>query len=163
MTMLESRRVVVKRHATKMGRRTAFHIAADENAEQNRKALESIRLVYLASQQLAELAWQKRNSYSAKRKKFEADWARLKFEPVLDRANPPLGVWRRGCERDDIRAFGAKCTGGLVDIANHKHGLWWYRLSEAQRFAIVLLSKPIIADDAAQDRYEKSHGNIGTD
>ena len=153
----------MRQHATKMGRRTAFHAEAERVSESNRKALESIRLVYLANQQIAELAWQRRNSYSSKRKKFEADWSKLKFELIPDRANPPLGIWRRQCERDDIRAYGARCTGGLVDIANHKHGLWWYQLTEAQRFAIVWLSRPVIDDDTAQARREKSRGKFDAD
>ena len=150
----------MKRHATKMGKRTAFHAEAERIHEVNRRAMESIRLVYQAEQQLKELAWQRKHSYSAKRKKFEADWSQLKFERVEDRPNPPLGIWRRGCERDDIRAYAAKRTGGLVDIANHKHGLWWYRLTEAQRFAIVLLSQPVIEDEAAQVRREKQTGKM---
>lgn len=153
----------LRQHATKMGRRTAFHAAADANAEINRRRIEEVRSVYLAEQQLKELAWQRRHSYSAKRKKFELDWSQLRFERVDDRAHPPQGVWKRGCERDDIRAYGARRTCGLVDIANHQHGLWWYRLSEAQRFAIVLLSAPIIDDDAAQARREKSRAKHEAD
>lgn len=151
----------MKQHATKMGKRTAFHAEAERVREMNRRAMESVRLVYQAEQQLRELAWQRKHSYSAKRKRFEVEWSQLKFERVDDRKNPPLGIWRRGCERDDIRAYAARRTGGLVDIANHKHGLWWYRLTEAQRFAIVLLSVPIIEDDAAQVRREKSRGKYG--
>lgn len=151
----------MKRHATKMGKRTAFHAEAERVRLENAKRLADIKSVYIAQQQLAEMAWQRKHSYTARRKKLENDWRENAKYRVEDREHPPVGLWKRGCERDDLRAYCAKRT-GIIDISNIQHALWWYSLSDSQRFAIFLDSQPIIADDAAQDRREKSLAKHGT-
>lgn len=153
---------VMRQTPKRMRGNTVFHRQAEETRQLNEKNLADIKAVYVAQQQLAELAWQKKHSYTARRKKFEADWRELKLIPFDDRAHPPLGIWKRGCERNDIRAYAAKRT-QLVDIANIQQALWWYSLTEKQRFAIFLDSMPIIADDAAQERREKTIVNYDAD
>lgn len=160
MLLLEGTRM--KKHATKMKGKTAFDVQAEQNRIENEKRLADVRSVYIAQQQLAEIAWQRKHSYTARRKKLENDWRENARLFVEDRTHPPTGIWKRGCERDDLRAYCAKRT-GLVDVADIQHALWWYSLTDSQRFAIFLDSMPIIADDAAQERREKSRGNHGAD
>lgn len=136
----------MKKHATKMGRNTAFHAEAERVRLLNQQLMSGFRHVEYAAAMAYHRAWQRKHSYTARRKRFEAAHAALALSSVPEREHPPTGIWKRGLERDDIRAYAAKRT-GIVDIADHTHGLWWYRLSETDRFALVELSEPVLADE----------------
>lgn len=135
----------MRQHATKMGRRTAFHAEAERVRQLNSSTLRDLREIYQTQLILDELRWQRRNSYSARRKRFEASFASQEGAPD-PRPHPPVGLWREGLVKTDIRAFGAKKT-GIVDVADHRQGMWWYQLTYEQQLAIIFDSESIHEDE----------------
>lgn len=136
----------MKKHASKLGHNTPFHAEAERVRLINLQTMSGFQHVEYAAAMAYHRQWQRKHSYTARRKRFEAAHAALQATIVPEREHPPVGIWKRALERDDIRAYGAKRT-GIVDIADHVHGLWWYQLSEKDRFALVELSEPVLADE----------------
>lgn len=162
MLTIEPRRPM-RQHATKMGKRTAFHREAERIHQINlRISSESERTVYVNALLALHKREQRRLSRSSRekdfREAFEANSAALSAS-LLEHAHPPIGLWRRLLERDDHRVYAARRT-AIVDIAELEQALWWYRLSWSDQFDLFELSQHVVADDAQQEIYEQNARKI---
>lgn len=147
----------MKKHATKMGKRTAFHAEAERIHQINlRIASESERTVYVNAMLAHHRREQRRLSRSSREKDFfdafKANSTAL-AKSLTEHAHPPIGLWRRLLERDDHRVYAARRT-AIVDVAELQHALWWYRLSWSDQFELFELSQRVVADDAEQEIHE---------
>lgn len=142
----------MRQHATKMGKRTAFHREAERVRAMNEKAA-TVSEIYYADAQIKELKRMAKNSQSERRKRFERAFIRRSHElksqidriagnlPVTDEA-AMLALWEKMLIRDDDRAYGADRT-RAVRSAEIGQWMWWTKLIEYERFDLVELSKPV--------------------
>lgn len=153
MTMLESRRVVVKRHATKMGRRTAFHAEAERIRQINLQAA-TVSEIYYADAQIKQMKHEQQNTPSKRRERYFRAFSRrsaqlreqikiLESKPELTSDDhSKLTLWKKMLTRDDDRAYGA-IRAAVADPAKIGEWMWWVKILEYDRFFFVDAFRPV--------------------
>lgn len=143
----------MKKHATKMGRNTAFHAEAERVRLLNQQAA-TVSDIYYADAQLKELKREAQNTPSKRRARYFRAFARrsrqLREQIRILEAKPELtsderskiALWRKMLMRDDDRAYAA-IRAAVVDPAKIGQWMWWADILEYDRFFIVEASNPV--------------------
>lgn len=155
----------MKKHATKMGRNTAFHAEAERVRVMNQQAA-TVSDIYYADSMIKELKRIARNSRSKRRERYINAFNRrsatlrehirqIMSKPIQsddDRAK--ISLWRKMLIRDDDRAYGLVRT-SLSDPSNIHDWMWWTKNAEHERFDLVELSSPVKSE---RNRLKKIFG-----
>lgn len=144
---------MVKRHATKMGRNTAFHREAERVRLLNEQAA-SVSDIYYADAMVKELKRIAGNSRSKRRERYMRAFGRrsnylreaikrIEAKPIqTDDDRAKVALWKMMLVRDDDRAYGASRS-GVSDPADIHQWMWWTKIAEHERFSLVELSSPV--------------------